>query len=377
MKIIDRYIMRQFLLNVVILFMVLSLMFVLVDLIVNLDEFIEAGQIREDQYGGVFIATLLSVFDFYGPLVILMYVYCAGLITVGAMGFTLSGYHRNRELIAVVASGISMYRLASPILVAGIVLSALTLPCQEYLVPRLAPKLMRGQHEVKYETIQSFPIKFASDEQGNLFSAADFEAEKGRLESVTILQRDQNGIGHRRITADQADWVEDKHGWKLWQGYAVSSAMPVETGLDGATLQGEPEPVEFVTTELSPTVLLSKRASNYPSFLPMSQLQAMQQNPAVDIQQRRQITQVIWSRFSLLVLNVLVLVMGLPFFLLRSPANLLLQGIKAAGICLGAWGGGLVMLQVSTEMLPPVVAAWLPVVIYLPVSAFLMLLVET
>src|SRR5690606_12074206 len=133
----------------------------------------------------------------------------------------------------------------------------------------------------------------------------------------------------------------------------------------------------FFETTLSPNVLLARRATIYPRLLPLHELQQMQAVPAVTPHQRAQITQIVWSRFSLLVVNVLILVMGLTFFLLRAPENMLIQSIKAAAVCMGAWGGSLIMLQVSSDLFNPVAAAWLPVVIYLPVSAFLLQTVKT
>ena len=38
----------------------------------------------------------------------------------------------------------------------------------------------------------------------------------------------------------------------------------------------------------------------------------------------------------MIVLNILVLLMGLPFFLNRDPTNRLVQGMRAATVCLGA-----------------------------------------
>ena len=143
-----------------------------------------------------------------------------------------------------------------------------------------------------------------------------------------------------------------------------------------ATL-AEAEPYEFFETELTPTVLQARRATSYPYLLPMSQLRPMQTNPAVGPKNQQRITKIVWGRFSLLVLNVLVLVIGLPFFLSRSPTNLLVQGVKAAGVCIGAWAGGIVMLQGGADWLPPVAAAWLPVVIYLPISAWLLQTIKT
>jgi len=91
MKTLDRYIVRQFLTNFAILFVVLMSLFVVVDLIVDLDEFIQAGAAHADAWiGGRWMATLGITVGYYGPTVLLVYVFFNGLIVVGAMGFTLT-----------------------------------------------------------------------------------------------------------------------------------------------------------------------------------------------------------------------------------------------------------------------------------------------
>lgn len=372
MKILDRYIIKQFLINFGILLLVMMSLFVLVDLIIDLDEFLQAGRRWADRYGGVLPATLISIGGYYGPMVVMVYVFVSGLIVVGAMGFTLAGLHRTRELTAVVASGISMYRIAAPLLVAGIALNALSLPIQELVIPDLAPKLARSKSDVKRDAVESFPVRFTPDERGNLFDAAEFDAGTNQLKGVTILDRNEEGLAVRRITATQAIWNEERQGWQLYpEGYVIEPPSP------GMPLEREPGTVSFFATELSPTVLLARRASIYPRLLSLAELQAMQSNPALDPTSRDEITRIVWSRFSLMVMNVLIMVMGLAFFLQLGQANLLVQAMKAAGICLGAWGGGLMMLQVGAGWLNPVAAAWLPVVIYLPVSAVLLQAVKT
>lgn len=370
MKTIDRYIIRTFLINFAILFVVLMSLFVVIDLIVDLDEFLKGGRQRADEFGGVFLGTLVTIADYYGPMLVLLYVFLSGLIVTAAMGFTVSSMQRARELTALVASGVSMYRIAAPVVVVGIALNALTLPCQELIIPAVAPKLARSKSQLSRETIKNFPVHYAADEAGNLLSAAEFDPIQGVLVDVTILDRDAEKLTQRHITASRAAWDEARSGWRL-----VDGSVTVPAGTD--MFHHAPGSIGFYPTKLSPTVLLARRATIYPRLLALSDLQAMQDNEAIDQSQRNRITQIIWSRFSLLVVNVLVLVMGLPFFLLRSPRNPLIQCMKAAGVCLGAWGGGLVMLQVTATWVNPVAAAWLPVVIYLPISALLLQTIKT
>lgn len=370
MKTIDRYIIRTFLINFAILFVVVMSLFVVIDLIVDLDEFLKGGQHRAGEDGSVVMGTLVTIVDYYGPVIVLLYVFLSGVIVTAAMGFTVSAMQRARELTAMVASGISMYRIAAPVVIAGIGLSALTLPCQELLIPAVAAKLARSKSQLDHAAIENFPVHYARDEAGNLIRAVEFDPNLGVLIGVTILERSEEQLIQRHITAAQATWDEQRQGWQLLEGEVTT---PAEAG----SIQGRSASIDFYATRLSPTVLLARRATIYPRLLPLAELQAMQSNEAVDQSQRNQITQIIWSRFSLLVVNVLVLVMGLPFFLLRAPKNPFVQSIKAAGVCLGAWGGGLVMLQVTATWVNPVAAAWLPVVIYLPLSALLLQTIET
>lgn len=397
MSTLDRYIIRTFLINFAVLAAVLVGLFVVVDLLVDLDEFVKGARVFADDYGGFIPALIVVMAGWYGPLLLLMYVNGSGLIAVAAMGFTLVQMHRNRELVALLAGGVSMYRIAAPILVAGFVLNVLTFPAQEWVIPRYADDLARNKSHLKYRTGRNYPVYYAPDDRGHMLSAARFINQLDELEGVTILLREPpgedepGGAAVGRIMADTARWVESfrpepspiyedaalagQAGWYFPAGgYAVR--IRERARADDLLPQTEPTPVRFFPTSLSPRVLMARRASMLPKLLSIRELHEMRDNPSVEPADRARITQSIWSRFSLQVVNVLLLVMGLPFFLLRTPRNLMGQSVKAAGICVGAWGNGLVMLSVAGAI-PPVAAAWLPVVIYLPIATILMLRVET
>ena len=374
MKTLDRYIARQFLINFAILLAVLMTLFVVVDFIVNQDEFFEAGRVRADTHGGVILATLFSIVDYYGPIVILAYVFFVGLLVVAAMGFTMAALERHRELIALAAGGVSLYRVAAPVMVVGFATIALVLPIQELVIPPLADKLARGPGQVKAESLESFRIDFARDEQGNLLSARRFDPGEQTLEDVSILVRGEDGRALSKIKADVAVWDADAEAWAFpTTGYAVSvrdRADPLERPM-------EPEPIEAYATELSPTVLTVRRAAIYARLLGMGRLQQMQASAVLDPAERSEVTQIIWSRFSLVAVHGLLLAMTLGFFLSLIPGSMLLQGVKASVVALAAWGVSLVVLQVPAAGLSPVTAAWLPVVVLLPLAAILLQFVKT
>lgn len=371
MKTLDRYIVKQFLQNYVILGLILGGLYLLVDLIIDLDEFLKAGREHADDYGGVLGGTLWVLVDYYGPIMLLIFTAMSGLLVVAAMGFTVAQLQRNRELTAILASGVSLYRVAAPVLVVGFALNLLVLPIQELAVPPLAGKLVRSKSQVGQATLNTQPVHYAKDESGALISASSFEADKSLLKDVRIIERDDTGRQLRLIRADAASWSEAEGAWQLESGRAFVPGGPSVAGADG--LSGEA--VSRYATKMSPEVLINRQAALFMRLQSMRKLQELSGNEALTLQQRGKVTQIMWSRFTSLILGVLILLMGLPFFLTRVPGNMLVNAAKAAGITVGAWSAGLVLVQVGG--MNPVTAALLPVILFGPVAVWLITTIKT
>ncbi len=384
MKTLDRYIIRQFLINFVILTAVLMLLIVLIMLTLDLDEFVDSARFRAGAEGGTLAFWLPYVIvDFFYPVVIMVYGFVSGILVVGAMGFTYAQLYRARELVAIVASGVSLYRVALPVLVVGAVLNCLVLPVQEFVIPRLAAKLARSPNDTRNPELMTYKVELSPDKAGALFSAVAFHPTREALTGVTILDRGPDALIRRRITATEADWDAPRGGWRLVGGQAILRDLQGEQ--QGELPSTRFVPVDFIATDLSPQVLQARRATLYSRLLSLSELQAMANNPAAD---RALMMQIMFGRFSLLMVNILLLALALPFFLLREPRNLLVQSSRAAMVVMAAWGLSLIMMQVSPgQFLPalplvgplisPATMAWLPVILLLPLVAWLVQTIRT
>jgi len=100
MKILDRYVMKNFLIGYAIAFCVLIGLRIIIDLFVNLDEFTEHIELGT-------LTVIKNILIFYALNSTLYFRDFAGMITVVAAAFTFNKMVRYNELVAVMASGVS------------------------------------------------------------------------------------------------------------------------------------------------------------------------------------------------------------------------------------------------------------------------------
>ncbi|HIB69888.1 MAG TPA: LptF/LptG family permease, partial [Phycisphaerales bacterium] len=146
MTLLDRYIAKQYLFNIIALTVILFSFVVVIDASLNIDEFLQragdlAQQRGEEAPGAVrrWVVTLLLVVDFWWPKLLQLYSFLIGMILVGAMGFTFSQMSRNREFIAMMAAGVGLHRVMKPIVVVAGLFMVLQIVNTEILIPRIAP----------------------------------------------------------------------------------------------------------------------------------------------------------------------------------------------------------------------------------------------
>jgi lipopolysaccharide export LptBFGC system permease protein LptF len=308
----------------------------------------------------------MLVVDFWWPKLLNLFNVTIGLVLVAAMGFTLVGMSRSRELTAILAAGTSLYRVARPILAVSVVCVALQGLNQELLVPRIAPMILRSHETLGQRTVGAARVPLAADSRGRVFYAESFDPDRGTMRGLTVLERDEQGLAQRRVTAASARWVSN--AWELEDGAAQSR------GPDGEPLL---EPVKRLETDLDPTALTLRRFAKFRHSLSWAQIGRLINRPELlgDTTPdgvRRQVAQlerIRWSRVAIMVCGLLTLVVTLPLYLRREPANVVMQTVKCAPIALaGLIGSVLSATALGIPGLPPQVSAFVPVMVLLPVA---------
>jgi lipopolysaccharide export system permease protein len=369
MNLLDRYIARQYLMNTCVLLVVLFCFVVGIDVSINFGKFVSAARDlakNGEQEGSavrVGLVTIFAIFDFWWPKLLQLFNYMIGLVLVGGMGFTCAQMVRTRELTAVLASGLSLYRVARPIVIVALVLTGLQALNQEFVIPRIAPLLVREHDDIGKRALGKTPAKLGADGAGRLWYAREFDADKGILRDLHVVERDREGLALRAISAPEAKW--NNGAWELVGGEARSrrdQSAPVES-------------VARLETDLDVDALRVRRFENYRQSLSWMQIGQMLSRPALLSGQatgqvaRRvdELERIRWGRIASMTSNMLALAVCMPFFLRREPTNMLTQSIKGAPVAITAILGGVLGSTVAIPGVPPQISVFVACLILLPI----------
>jgi len=360
MNILDRHLARRYVANIAALLVVLFSFVVGVDVFLNVRSYVEVGHslATEDPTVLEIVAkTGLSIINLWGPRLLQLFNYLIGLVLVVAMGFTCVGLVRRRELVAALASGLSLHRLALPIVGVAALFTGFQALNQEFLVPRVAHLLPRDVDDVLDRELQPFRVLLLRDGAGRLFYAERFEPGADRMTGVHIWERDESGRVTRRLRAEEAVWTGRQ--WRLEGGRARFPGDPERV-----------EPVEAVRTDLDPTTILVRRVEGFGqnlSWRRINQVLSQSETP-LDEQTRRRLNRIRFGRVSIMASNLLILLIALPFFMTRVPMNMVRQSMRCAPIVVLGLIGAVIGVASPVPGLPVWVAVFFPPLVMAPLA---------
>ena len=152
MRIIDRYLLRQFVQTFLICFLSLIGLFVVIDLFTNLEHFVTAGR----EAGGV----MSFIAQYYMYKTIPFFDRTGGLLALVSAMFTVSWIQRHNEMTALMAAGVSRFRVLLPIIIAVAVVSLILAANREILMPRYRHEFSRHPQDPSGSKPQSLGPRY-------------------------------------------------------------------------------------------------------------------------------------------------------------------------------------------------------------------------
>jgi LPS export ABC transporter permease LptF/LPS export ABC transporter permease LptG len=273
---------------------------------------------------------------------------------------TLGVLSKNNEIVAFKASGISLYRLAVPLLLTGLVLAASLLFLDNSYLPYANQRQDALRNQIKGKPPQTYtrPQRWIFGENFKVYNYDLFDANEKLFGGLSVVELDPATFQmKRRVFATRARWLDNENAWVLESGW-------VRDFTEGAITRYQPFKVYSLPELTEP-----------PSYFHREVIQAFQMSWR-DL--RRYIEGLQRAGFDISTLTVqwhkkLAYPLIAPVSMMLAIPFAILVGSRGAigGIALGV-GIGISYWAVSALMeamggigqLPPFLAAWSPDLIF-------------
>jgi LPS export ABC transporter permease LptG/LPS export ABC transporter permease LptF len=366
-RILDEYVMREFVgvfLLVLAGFVMLMLVFTFFELIGD----ILRNHIALSMIGEYLVNLTPSMLYQITPLAVLI----AVLVTFGVL-------NRNSEIVAMKATGISLYRLVIPVVsIAAILSIALFLFDQFYL-----PQANRRQ-EALHNIIKGRPAQTVLNPEQNWIFGQPRHGEPGRIFYYQFSDPDRSEFGNfsvfefdpstfalsRRIFAARAVWDEETNTWSFLNGW--------QRDISGANVTDYRQFLKTSFAEIHEDPSYFKKESRQAQEMSFGQLDRY----IGDLSQRGfdtvRLRVELWHKIADPLATVLMAVLAIPFALMMGRRDSLTGIAVAIAVALAYWVvDGLFGAMGNVSYLPAAMAAWSADLLFGLVGGYLLLKTPT
>ncbi|MFO8008774.1 MAG: LptF/LptG family permease [Candidatus Brocadiia bacterium] len=347
-KKIDRYIGWSFLSRFLGVVVLLSVLYVTFDLMKRLEEIQQAGLANATATVATYYAYMISLFvaDILPALVLV------------AAGMVMVHMARRRELLALKASGTSLYRATAPVFFWTLLLCVLVFGFRESIGPRLAKRRETLDRALDNDVERQLLLEDAGFNR--YLAVGQYNFADQNMQDVCLLEfrLDDELLLERVVQADRASWGSR-------EGTLVLEAVEVKL-LDETGSREDPSfhPTLEVRTGLTPFAFVEAAQEEDDEIGLMHTLSELRRlaRTQPDIPHFRVL---LHGRLASLFSPFVLLLIGLPClvgfehsvgsrFLSVTISILLAAGFYTVSFVLTSMG--------ETQVVPPVLAAWMPTI---------------
>lgn len=376
MFIIYRYLLRQFTQIFLICFLSLMGLYVVVDAFQHLESFSAYSKTQGSLIGVMVEYYAYDSLEFFDRT--------SGMIAMLAAMFTVTWLQRHQEMTALMAAGVSKLRIVKPLIIAAITVSLAAAANREVVIPQVREQLARDSSDLGGLSARNLEPRF--DNNDILVGGENVVVATRTIAHPNfILPRRLSQYG-KQLTGRQA--VHYPAEGDRSAGYLVDGVVAPRSLLEHPSLEINGRPVVmtpvteswlradqvFVVSNLSFTMLAD--GSTWKNLASTRELVAELNSPSTDL--GPEVAVAVHCRLVQPLMDGTLLMLGLPLMLTRRNRNVFLT----IGVCL------LVALTFSLAslacqslgglgMLRPSLAAWLPLMAFVPLAAGMFQTVRT
>jgi LPS export ABC transporter permease LptG len=315
----------------------------------------------------------LVVVDYFRFLIPYLVYQLTPLTALVATLVTLGVLSKNNEIVAFKASGISLYRLALPLLLAGVVLAAALLVLDDTYLPYANQRQDALRNQIKGKPAQTYtrPQRWIFGENSKVYNYDIFDPKQKLFGGLSVIELDPVTFQmKRRVFANRAQWLDTEKTWALESGWVRDFA-------GGTVEKYAPFKVNYLPELVEP-----------PSYFNREVIQAFQMSwrdlrryifglqsagfdvSSLTVQWHKKIAYPLIAPISML--------LAIPFAILvgsRGAIGGIALGV-AIGICYWAVAA-LLEAMGGIGQLPPMLAAWSPDLVFFFLGIYFFLKMPT
>jgi lipopolysaccharide export system permease protein len=367
---IDRYISRAMIQSALIVFISLAGLYMVFDAFTNLDGFL--GHAAEA--GGV--VRLLATY--YGCRMVWFFDATSQVVTLAGAMFALSWLERHNELTALLAAGVTRWRLARPVLVLAACVSLAALANREFVIPQIRQQFARSASDLRGDSKQMFEARYDHRTE-ILFRGRTMQESLQRIEAPSLLLPPQLAEFGTEIDAAEGFWrpatADHPAGYLLCgvnEPADIDGLRPLTQGDHTIvyTRAGAEwlEPRQcFVASDVTFEQLIG--SANWSQYSSTAELVAAIRNTSLGL--GADIPLRVHARFVTPLLDMTLVLLGIPLVLGPSRRGIFV----AVGSCVGLTVVFFVVVMGAHaltlgELMSPATGAWAPLLVLAPLAAW-------
>jgi len=325
-------------------------------------------------------------------LPVIAYDVMPGVVLIAAI-FAITLMNKNNEMVPLLASGISVFRVVAPILIISIGITIVQYIVKDKLIPSVSQHLVSLEKKARRRPRRFIYNRDVKDAYGNRFWIPKYDKETATMLNPEISLADEpgkEGLVKREIFALKGQYKRAPDGEEAWflsdgkvQRSHSRAGKTVDTervfGEDGMVLvknarTGEACGAPYVVTDLRPADIKEMRDVRYKDFYSISYLRQidMQRGPLNWVRVE------VWRRYTWPLVNLLLLAIGVPLVVLRHSSNVYWSIGMCLVLCVAFFFvNGMCTYLGEQGALPAGLAALLPFTIFGSVSGLVLTYVRS
>ena len=353
LKIIDIYIIKKFLGTFFFALLLIISIAVIFDFSEKIDEFLENG------------APFISILrDYYLNFIPYFATLFSPLFTFISVIFFTSKMAYNTEIIAILSSGVSFHRLLLPYFISAFILTGFSFSLNNFIIPKANEERFRFEETYVHFSPHNFTEQNVHRQiEPGIFIYLENYNTTNNLGRRFSIEKFENGRLKSKLLSEYIQWNKEKNKWRIKDYYIrdyLENTQKITAGREtDTTLNLSPE--DFSRRENAVEAMTFKQLNK---FIQNQRLQGSPNIAEYLVEKHRRVS----FPFSTFILTII----GISVSSKKVRGGIGLQ----IGIGITISFTYIIFMQFSSQFaiggaIPPLIAVWIPNIIFGIVAAFL------